>query len=85
MAGDREAFAGDVREGVAHGAVIFAAGEDFEGVFEGFQFGFADEDAHVVAAVAGDFDASVADHDTLVQVVDGVTELRELESMETAA
>jgi hypothetical protein len=85
VAGFGEALAGDVGEGVAHGAVVFAAGEDLEGVFEGFEFGFTDQDAGVVAVVAGDFDASVADDDTLVEVVDRVTELRDLESMETSA
>jgi len=85
MAGFGEAFAGDLGEGFAHGSVVVALGEDFEGVFEGFELGFADEDAGVVAAVAGDFDASVFDRDALVQVVERVTELRELNGMETAA
>ena len=79
MAGFGEAVAGDLAQGGAHGAVVVAAGEDFEGVFEGLELGLADEDTGVVAAVAGDFDASVFDRDALVQVVERVTELRELE------
>jgi len=70
VAGFGEALAGDLAERVAHGAVVFALGENFEGVFEGLELGLADQDAGVVAAVTGDFDASVLDRHPLVQVVD---------------
>jgi hypothetical protein len=85
VAGLGEAFSGELAQGGAHLAIFLAAGEHFEGVLEGFELGFADQDAGVVAAVTGDFDASVADDDTFVQVLDGVTELRELERMKTTA
>ena len=51
VAGLGEAFSGQLAQSRAHVAIFLTAGKHFQGMFESFELGFADQDAGVVAAV----------------------------------
>src|SRR5215213_8171924 len=76
---------GDLRDGLAHGLVVLALGEDLQRLLQRLQLALADHDTDVLAPAAADLDPPAAAGDLLVQLRERAADPRDVQRLEGGA